>query len=94
MSDLTVTDEMVERACRVLAGTYAVYPDGSTRAHLSDWFDLNAQDAVDFGVLREPKWHSYSDIRGDEYEAYIAAVLREPVRSALLSALNDEGKGR
>jgi hypothetical protein len=52
-------------------------------ACLIDWFDLDAQDAFDFNVLQEPKWHYYSDVRGMEMEYYIAELLKGPFRNAL-----------
>lgn len=50
---------------------------------LIDWFDLDAQDAFDFNVLEEPKWHYHSDIRGMEFEYYISKLLENPFKNAL-----------
>lgn len=77
---------LVERAAEAFAAASVVYPGGQTKTPIWDWFDLDAQDAVDFGVLQEPKWHFYSDIRGDQHMAYVAAVVREPIRAALSEA--------
>jgi len=85
---MNVTDEMVEEACRAFSEGYAVYPDGEAETRITDWFDLDAQDAVDFGVLKEPKWDGYSDIRGMQHEWYIAAVVRHAMRTALTAALS------
>lgn len=87
MKNNSVSDEMVEAACKAFSEAYAVYPDGEVRASITDWFDLDAEDAVDFGVLKEPKWEGYSDIRGMQHEWYVAAVIREPMRAALKSIL-------
>lgn len=50
---------------------------------LIDWFELDAQDAFDFNVLQEPKWHYNSDIRGMEFEYYISKLLEYPFKNAL-----------
>lgn len=82
-----VTDDMLAVACKVFSESSVVYPDRSVKVPISDWFDLDAQDAADFGVLKEPKWHVYSDIRGMEHEWYVAAVVKDPIRAALEAAL-------
>jgi hypothetical protein len=80
-----VADEDLRKACEAFAEASAIYPDGEARTPITDWFDLDAQDAVDFGVLKEPSWHGHSDIRGMQQEQYIAAVVKEPMRAALLA---------
>lgn len=85
-------DEMAE----AVAASYVIYPDGFVSAPLNDWIDLDAVDAVDFGVLKEPHWHYHSDIRGEQYEAYIAKILKNPMKAALVvlkkrGLLNQQG---
>lgn len=87
MDEDTLTEEMLERACIAFSEASAVYPDGEVKMQITDWFDLDAQDAVDFGALKEPRWDGYSDIRGMQHEWYVAAVIKEPMRAALKSAL-------
>lgn len=81
-----VADAMLKKACDAFAETYVTYPDGCASTPITDWFDLDAQDAVDFGVLKSPKWSYHSDIRSDEYRDYVAAVIRNPMQAALSSA--------
>lgn len=85
---MVVTDEILANACKAFSEASSVYPDGEAKTQVTDWFDLDAQDAVDFGVLKEPKWDGYSDIRGMQHEWYVAAVVREPMRAALNAALS------
>lgn len=86
-----MTEEKLTAACEAFSEAYAVYPDGRGKTPITDWFELDAQDAVDFNVLTSAKWSSHSDIRSDEYRAYVAAVIREPMRAALAAA---EERGR
>ena len=88
--DERVTDAMVKRAASAFSGSCAVYPDGSASTPISDWFKLDSQDAVDFGVLKQPKWDGHSQIRGLEQEDYIAAVIMQPMRAALSAALSEQ----
>lgn len=92
---MTLNSEGLEKAKEAIARSYVTYPDGSARTHISDWFDLDAQDAVDFGVMTEPKWHGHSDVRSDQQNAYIATVLGSgPLQvaiSAYLSATPVDG---
>lgn len=81
-----VADELVKKACEAFAETYVTYPNECASTPITEWFKLDAQDAVDFGVLAEPKWHGISDIRVMEHEQYVAAVIRNPMRAALSSA--------
>lgn len=83
-----VTNAMVEAACKAFSEAEAVYPDGSAKTQITDWFKLDAQDAVDFGVLQQPKWDGISDIRGMQHEWYVASVIERPMRSALSAALS------
>lgn len=87
-TNLVVTDEMVASACKAFSEGWSIYPDGEAKTQVTDWFDLDAQDAVDFGVLKEPKWDGYSDIRGMQHEWYVAAVVKEPMRAALTAVLS------
>lgn len=82
MSELWTEDD-IERALAALTQTHAVYPSGAPDAHLNEWFKIDAQDAVEFGVLKEPKWDGYSDIAIMQHEWYIAAVLKAPFRVAV-----------
>lgn len=87
-------EKAVEAAMNTLVRTDGAYPGGEPTAHLSDWFDLDAQDAMEFGAIAEPKWHSYSDIRVEQYEAYIAAVLKAPFTAAVkayLASMREQG---
>jgi hypothetical protein len=80
---------VLNKACEAFSEAYSVYPDGRGKTSVTDWFELDAEDAVSFGVLKSPHWSSHSDIRSDEYREYIAAVIREPMRAALNSILKD-----
>ena len=91
---MSAHEKAVEAAMNTLVRTDGAYPDGEPTAHLSDWFDLDAQDAMEFGAIAEPKWHSYSDIRVEQYEAYIAAVLKAPFTAAItayLASMREQG---
>jgi NTP pyrophosphatase (non-canonical NTP hydrolase) len=91
---MSAHEKAVEAAMNTLVRTDGAYPDGEPTAHLSDWFDLDAKDAMEFGALAEPKWHSYSDIRVEQYEAYIAAVLKAPFTAAItayLASMREQG---
>ena len=51
-------------------------------------FEIEAGDAVALGVLTEPKWHYYSDIRGDQMRDAEDAILRNtlaPLAAAIRS---------
>lgn len=75
---------LVEECCSAMSEATVSYPGSpNIKATLIDWFDLNAADAQDFGVISEPNWHGYSDIRGMQMEGYVARVLREPFIAAL-----------
>lgn len=84
-----IPEDMLKAACRAFSEARAVYPDGEAETPITDWFDFDAQDAVDFGVLTEPKWHGHSDIGNMQQEQYIAAVIKEPMRAALRTALSE-----
>lgn len=74
---------LIEECVEAMAISRVTYPGCAVSAPLIDWFELDAQDAVDFLVLKKPEWHSYSDIRGMEFEAYISKLLTDPFKSAL-----------
>lgn len=84
---MKITEDRLFAACKAFSESDAVYPDGSAATQITDWFRLDAQDAVDFCVLAEPKWDGVSDIRGTQHEWYVASVIKEPMRAALTAAL-------
>lgn len=84
---MKITDDRLFAACKAFSESEAVYPDGTAATQITDWFKLDAQDAVDFGVMQVPKWDGQSDLRGTQHEWYVAAVIKEPMRSALAAAL-------
>lgn len=84
-------NDILDVACKAFSESEAVYPDGSAATQITDWFRLDAQDAVDFGVLKEPKWGASSDVRGMQHEWYVASVIKEPMRAALSAALSLSG---
>ena len=80
-------NEMLD-ALSEMAQSRVNYPlkDGETKyvtAPLIDWFDLDAQDAMDFGVLSEPKFDGYSDIAIMQMEWYVEKILEGPFLKAL-----------
>jgi len=85
-----VTEELVKRAAHAFSCARTTYPDGSAETPITDWFKMDAQDAVDFGVLKQPKWDGHSDIRASEQEDYLAAVVTQPMYAALTAALEAE----
>ena len=85
-----VSNEIYHKCLEAMARSYVFYPDGTTYAPLVDWVEIDAQDAVDFGVLEEPKWHWYSDIAGMEMEWYTEELLKHPFIMAL-KVLHDAG---
>lgn len=87
---MQVTEEMIEKAAEAFSKATAWYPDNDVYGAVTEWFRLDSQDAVDFGVLKEPKWDGISDIRGMQHEWYVAAVVKEPMRAALTAALSDK----
>ncbi|MEJ8308545.1 hypothetical protein [Agrobacterium larrymoorei] len=84
-----IVEATLKAACKAFSEARAVYPDGEAETPITDWFDLDPKDAVDFGVLTEPKWNGHSDIGNMQQEAYVAAVIREPMRAALRTALSE-----
>lgn len=88
---IIITDAMVDAACKAFSESSCVYPDGDVKTPVTDWFNLDAEDAVEFGVIRHPKWDGYSDIRGMQHEWYVAAVVKEPMKAALFAAFNAQG---
>lgn len=71
------------KALSKMAQSKVTYPDGKVSAFLVDWFDMDAQDAMDFRVLEEPKFHYYSDIRAMQMEWYVEEILKSPFLNAL-----------
>ena len=78
-----VTDELIGKCLEAMAQSTVTYPDGEVSAPLIDWFKIDAQDALDFGVLKEPKFDSYSDIAVMQQEWYVEELLRQPFKNAL-----------
>lgn len=73
----------IDKCLEAMAQATVTYPAGKVSAPLIDWFQLDAQDAVDFGVLTEPKFDGYSDIAVMQQEWYVEALLRQPFMQAL-----------
>lgn len=87
---MKITETQFKNALSAMAQSQVSYPlaDGETELvtdFLIDWFIIDAQDAVDFGVLKTPHFHSYSDIRIMEKEWFVEEILRDPFRNALKS---------
>ena len=80
-------EEMLDALSEISQSTVS-YPlkDGETKpvtAPLLDWFQWDAQDAFDFGVLKEPKFDGYSDIAVMQMEWYVEEILEVPFMNAL-----------
>lgn len=85
---MKITKEQFHKALDTMSKSKVYYPLKENEIEpisdwLIDWFDLNAQDAFDFNVLKEPKWHYYSDIRGMEMQDYVSELLEGPFKNAL-----------
>lgn len=70
---------------------YVTYPDHEkfegkkVSVPLWDWFNIDADDAVTFGVLKEPEFDAYSDIAIMQTEWLLEELLRESFTNAIVS---------
>lgn len=78
-----IPDDALDDALKAMSEAYSIYPDGLVSAPMIDWFDHDAQDAMDMGALQEPKFDGYSDIAIMQKEWYVQEVLKNPFIAAL-----------
>lgn len=87
---MKITKEQFEFLLQDISESWIVYPDSflpdgtPIKGPLTEHFYLHEEDAVLFGVLKEPKWDGYSDIRAMQHEWFVAELLRKPIEDSLM----------
>lgn len=90
----SLTEEQLERAVDI--ATKAVIDEITT---IKDYLDYDVTDSISLGIPiletdkdGKPRYHWYSDIRGDETDETEAEILRRVLKPVLEDFINQQGE--
>jgi hypothetical protein len=90
----SLTEEQLQRAVDI--SLKAIVDDITT---IGDYLDYNVNDSVSLGIPilekdanGDPKYHWYSDIRGDEMDETDAEIMRRVLRPVLQDFIDRQGE--